>query len=180
MTNGMYVMMRLHHLSLVMTRQTIVPFSLKACGRLCVLLLIFFLAQTSAYSYIIFCEVSWGEKQFGYSHCNWIPRPCWMQQTPHVTVLSILETHDRGLTSSPFCLQSSLFTPFLSSSPPVSDRECIASFPICSLCHCRSYLLLHSVEPSLSLASSLPSHSLALLFCLPSEISLLCPSPKTK
>lgn len=152
----------------------------KVCGRLCFLLFfIFFLAQTSVYSNIIFCEVSWGEKQFGHPHCNSTHSPCWMQQTPHVTVLSILETQDRCLVSSPFCLQASLFTPFLSSSPPGSDGGRLASFPICSFCHCHSCLLLIQQNP-LSLASSLPSNSLALRFRLPSETSLLCPSHKTK
>lgn len=177
-------MMRLHCLLLVMTRQTIAPFSLKATKLKyvadCVsFYFFFFLAQTSVYSNIIFCEVSWGEKQFGHPHCNSTHSPCWMQQTPHVTVLSILETQDRCLVSSPFCLQASLFTPFLSSSPPGSDGGHLASFPICSFCHCHSWLLLIQQNP-LSLASSLPSNSLALHFHLPSETSLLCPSHKTK
>ena len=155
MTSCLYrVMMRLHYLLLVMTRQTITPFSLQAtklrCATDCILFF-FFPAHTSVYSNIIFCEVSWGEKQFGRPHCNLIHRPCWMQQTPHVTVLSILDTHDRCLVFSPFFLQASLFTPFLSASPPVSDGGCIASFPICSFHHCLSYLLPCSVESSLSI-----------------------------
>lgn len=38
--------------------------------------LFFSLAHTSVYSNIIFCEVSWGEKQFGRPHCNLIHRLC--------------------------------------------------------------------------------------------------------
>lgn len=49
---------------------------------------------------------------------------------------------------------------------------------ICSLQHCLSYLLPYSLDSSF--ASSLPSNSLALPFCLPSETSLFCPSNKTK
>lgn len=137
----------------------------------------FFLAQTSVYSNIIFCEVSWGEKQFGHPHCNLIHGPCWMQQTPHVTVLSILETHDRCLISSPFCLQTSLFTPFLSSFSPSLRRGMY-----CFLSHLLS-LPLSILPPSfnwtLSLYLSLwHLHSLQ-LHCpslLSSETSLLCPS----
>lgn len=82
------------------------------CAAGCVSFYFFFpLAQTSVYSNIIFCEVSWGEKQFGHPHCYLTRRLCWMQQTPRVTVLSILETPDTCLISSPFYLQASLITP---------------------------------------------------------------------
>lgn len=87
-------------------------YKVKVCSRLCILLFFFPpLAQTSVYSNIIFCEVSWGEKQFGHPHCYLTRRLCWMQQTPRVTVLSILETPDTCLISSPFYLQASLITP---------------------------------------------------------------------
>lgn len=100
-------------------------YKVKVCSRLCILLFYFPLARTSVYSNIIFCEVSRGEKQFGHPHCNLIRTLCWMQQTPRVTVLSILETPDIYLIFSPFYLQASLITPFFfSSSPPFSDRGC--------------------------------------------------------
>lgn len=159
MTSCIYgVKMRLHCLPLVVTRQTMAPFftgsyKVKVCSGLCILLFFPPLAQTSVYSNIIFCEVSWGEKQFGHSHCYLIRRLCWMQQTPRVTVLSILETPDIGLISSPFYLQASLITPapsffFFSSSPPFSDKSLLASFPTCSPHHWQSYLLPYSAECS--------------------------------
>lgn len=137
--------------------------------------IIFFLAQTSVYSNIIFCEVSWGEKQFGRPHCNLIHSPCWTQQTPHVPMVSILETHDRCLISSAFCLQASLYTFPFNLSPSLRRGT------YCFLSHLLSLpLSIFNWTLSLSLASSLPSNSLALLFCLSSETSLLCPSHKTK
>lgn len=152
--------MRLHYLLLAMKRQTIAPFSPKAtklrCATDCVSFFVV-VAQTSVYSNIIFCLVSWGEKQFGHPHCNLIHRLCWMQQTPHVTVLSILKTHDRCLLSSPFYLQASLFTLFLSSSPPVSTGDILLPFPsVLSTTVCLTSFLIQ-LSP-LSLTSSLLIH----------------------
>lgn len=178
------VMMRLHYLLLGMTRQTMAPFLLEATKLRCAadyvaFYFLFPLAQTSVYSNIIFCEVSWGEKQFGHPHCNLIRRLCWMQQTPRVTVLSILETPDICLISSPFYLHSSLMTPsplFFILSTILTQGLYWLPFPLAlpTTACLTSFLIL--LNP---LTFSLPSNSLA-LSCLPSETSLLCPRNETK
>lgn len=141
----------------------------KVHSRLCVLLTFFSLAQTSVYSNIIFCEVSWGWSNLDIPTVTWFTDS--VEYSRHLMLLSYLCWEHSRDASSPLHSASRHLSlhPFFHPLPQTQTGDELLHFPSALSTTVGLTFLLILLNP-FSLSSTFTLFWVtALLFCLPHE-----------